>query len=166
MFNNPYSNIYSPQASIDRINSQISELEKMKSQLPPTPIPQNPTNLTQNFQITPNPNTNNIKYANSIEDVERDVVISDTPYFSKDMTILWIKNTKGEIKSYELKEIVQKDEKDLMIESLQYQLNEMNKMIKEMKENAKPIDTNDDEPIEVEKSTSVSVPRTSKTKSK
>lgn len=166
MFNNPYSNIYSPQASIDRINSQISELEKMKSQLPPTPIPQNPTNLTQNFQITPNPNTNNIKYANSIEDVERDVVISDTPYFSKDMTILWIKNTKGEIKSYELKEIVQKDEKDLMIESLQYQLNEMNKMIKEMKENAKPIDTNDDEPIEVEKSPSVSVPRTSKTKSK
>ena len=88
MFNNPYSNIYSPQASIDRINSQISELEKMKSQLPHAPIPQNPTNLTQNFQIAPNTNTNSIKYAKSIEDVERDVVISDTPYFSKDMSIV------------------------------------------------------------------------------
>lgn len=166
MFNNPYSNIYSPQASIDRINAQISELEKMKSQLPPTPIPQNPTNLTQNFQIAPNTNTNSIKYANSIEDVERDIVINDTPYFSKDMSMVWIKNTKGDIKSYELKEIIQKDEKDLMIESLQYQLSEMNKTIKEMKENAKSIDKHDDEPIEVEKSPAVSVSRTSKTKSK
>jgi hypothetical protein len=166
MFNNPYSNIYSPQASIDRINNQIAELEKMKSQIPPAPMPQTPTNLTQNFQISPNTNTNGIKYANSIDDVERDIVVSDTPYFSKDLSIVWIKNTKGEIKAYEMNEIVQKDEKDLMIESLQYQLKEMNDVIKEMKENAKPIHTNDDEPIKDEKSSSVSVSRTSKTKSK
>jgi uncharacterized coiled-coil protein SlyX len=166
MYNNPYSSIYSPQVSIDRINSQISELEKMKSQLPPTPIPQNPTNLTQNFQIAPSTNTNSIRYATSIDEVERDVVVGDTPYFSKDLSVVWIKNTKGEIKSYELNEIVQKDEKDLMIESLQMQLKELTNSIKEMKENAKSIDKHDDEPIEIEEPPSISVPRTSKTKSK
>ena len=146
MYNNPYSNVYNPQISIDRINTQIAELEKMKQQLPQTPLPQTPTNLTQNFQISPSTNTNGIKYANDIEEVERDVVISDTPYFSKDLSVVWIKNTKGEIKAYELNEIVQKDEKDLMIESLQYQLNDLTKKIKEMTRNDEPVHTNYVEP--------------------
>ena len=33
MYNNPYINSYNPQPSIDRINAQMAELEKMKSQL-------------------------------------------------------------------------------------------------------------------------------------
>lgn len=33
MFGNPY-NAYNPQASLDRINNQIAELEKMKTQIP------------------------------------------------------------------------------------------------------------------------------------
>lgn len=126
MYNNPYlGSIYNPQASIDRINNQIAELEKMKQQLPQAPIPQ-PTNLTQNFQISPN-NREVIKYANSIDEVQRDIVIGDTPYFSKDMSVVWIKNTKGEIKAYTLAEIVQKDEKDMQIEFLQAQIEELKK---------------------------------------
>ena len=166
MYNNPYISTYNAQASIDRINTQIAELEKMKQQLPQTPVPQSPTNLTQNFQISPSTNTNGIKYANNIEEVERDIVISDTPYFSKDLSVVWIKNTKGDIKAYELNEIVQKDEKDLMIESLQMQIKNLTDSIKEMKENAKPIITDDDESIKDEESSSVSISRTSKTKSK
>ena len=104
-----------------------------------------------------------IKYAGSMDEVQRDMVIGDTPYFSKDMSVVWIKNTKGEIKTYELKEIVQKDEKDLMIENLQYQITELRK---EMKENAKSSSNDVDEPTESKKSTDVSIPRTSKTKSK
>lgn len=123
MYNAPYSSLYNPQASIDRINSQIAELEKMKSQIPQTPI-QQPTNLTQNFQLAPN-NNSVIRYATSIDEVQKDFVMGDTPFFSKDMSVLWIKNTKGEIKSYELNEIIQKDEKDLQIEFLQAQINEM-----------------------------------------
>ena len=123
MYNNPFLSSYNAQASIDRINTQIAELEKMKQQLPqPNGVP---TNLTQNFQIAPNSTT--MKYADSIEEVQKDIVVGDTPYFSKDMSVLWIKNTKGEVKSYELTEIVQKDEKDLQIEFLQAQIESMKK---------------------------------------
>lgn len=121
MFNNPY---YNPQASLDRINNQIAELEKMKQQIPQQL--QQPTNLTQNFQIAPQ-TQNGIRYANSIDEVKKEMIISDTPFFSKDMSVLWIKNIKGEIKAYTLAEIVEKDEKDLQIEFLQAQIEELKK---------------------------------------
>ncbi len=132
MYNNPYS-IYSSQPSIDRINAQINELQKMKEQMQ-QPI-QTPTNLTQNFQLAPT-NREIIKYASSMDEVQRDMVIGDTPYFAKDMSVVWIKNTKGEIKTYELTEIIPKDDKDLKIEYLQAQIEELKKGIKKYESNA------------------------------
>ena len=129
MYGNQYMNAYNPQTAIDRINSQMAELERMKQQLQqPTPQ-QQPTNLTQNFQLAPN-NREVIRYASSMEEVQRDMVIGDTPYFSRDMSIVWIKNTKGDIKTYELNEIVPKDSKDLQIEYLQMQLESLRKEVK------------------------------------
>ena len=157
MYNNPY--IYNAQPSVDRINAQINELEKMKSQMQ-QPV-QAPTSLTQNFQLAPT-NRDVIRYASSIEEVNKDIVIGDTPYFSKDMSIVWIKNTKGEIRTYELNEIVQKDDKDIEIDMLKAQINELKGMIT----NAKSDDDNVNEPIESDKSTNVSNGRTSKAKSK
>lgn len=124
MFNNPYmANLYNPQPSLDRINAQINELEKMKEQMQ-KPIQQQPTNLTQNFQLAPT-NNHTIRYANTIEDVEKEQVFYDTPFFSKDMSVLWFKSAKGDIKTYELTEIVPRDEKDLQIEYLQSQIEEL-----------------------------------------
>lgn len=122
MYNNPYINNYNSQISLDRINNQINELEKMKAQMqqPPT----QPTNLTQNFQISPT-NNHTVRYANTIEDVEKEQVFYDTPFFSKDMSVLWFKNAKGDIKSYELNEIVPKDSKDFEIEYLKSQIEEL-----------------------------------------
>lgn len=122
MYNNPYINNYNPQISIDRINNQIAELEKMKTQMQ-QPI-QPPTNLTQNFQLAPT-NQNTIKYANSIEDVQRNVVIGETPFFSNDMSVVWIKNTNNEIRTYEMNEIIAKDSKDIQIEYLISQVEEL-----------------------------------------
>lgn len=122
MYSNQLS-MYSPQASIDRINNQINELEKIRNQIQ-QPMSQ-PTNLTQNFQLAPPRDV--IRYANSLDEVQRDMVLGDTPYFSKDMSVVWVKNTKGEIRTYELSEIVPKDEKDLQIEMLQAQINELKK---------------------------------------
>ena len=119
MINNPY--MYNTQQSVDRINTQINELEKIREQLQKPVQP-----ITQNFQLAPT-NREAIRYASSIEDVKRDMVIGDTPYFSKDMSVVWIKNIKGEIKSYELNEIIEKDEKDMQIELLQAQINELKK---------------------------------------
>ena len=127
MYGNPYMpQSFNRQEAVDRINAQMNELEKMKQQMQ-QPTPQ-PTNLTQNFQLAPQ-NRDVIKYATSIDEVQRDMVIGDTPYFSKDMSVVWIKNTKGEIKTYELTEIIPKDDKDLQIEFLQSQIEELKGMI-------------------------------------
>lgn len=129
MFNNPYnlSNGYNAQDNIERINNQIAQLENMRKQLQQPPVQNQPTNLTQNFQLAPNREA--IRYANSIDEVEKDMVISDTPFFSRDMSVVWIKNSKGGIKTYELEEIIPKDTKDLQIELLQAQINELKGMI-------------------------------------
>ena len=137
--NNPYINTYNPQMTVDRINNQINELERLKTQIPQN-NQQQPTNLTQNFQLAPQ-NHDVIKYASSIEEVQRDMVIGDTPYFSKDMSVVWVKNTKGEIKTYELNEIIPKDEKDLQIELLTSQINELKGMIQNERINANDIAT-------------------------
>lgn len=112
---------YNPQISIDRINSQISELEKLKSQIPM----QQP--ITQNFQIAPN--SSSIRYANNLEEVQKEFILNDTPFFSKDMTVLWVKSPSGDVKTYELNEIVEKDEKDLRIELLMSQIEELRKEV-------------------------------------
>ena len=157
MYNNAYMNGYNPQMNVDRINSQIAELEKIRNQIQQ---PVQPTNLTQNFQIAPT-NKEVIKYANNIDEVNRDLVVGDTPYFSKDMSVVWIKNTKGEIKTYELNEIVPKDDKDIKIEFLMAEIEELKKGVKHESSNS-----NNDESIESKESSNVSTSRTSKSKSK
>ena len=109
---------YNPQISIDRINSQIAELEKLKTQVP------NIQPITQNFQLAPQ---NVLRQVNSIDDVQKEYVNCETPFFSKDMTVLWVKNINGEIRTYELNEVIQKDEKDLQIDMLKAQIDEMRK---------------------------------------
>ena len=151
---NPYMQNYNAQVNIDRINSQMAELEKMKQQIQQPVQPPMPTNLTQNFQIAPT-NRDVIRYASSMEEVQRDMVIGDTPYFSKDMSVVWVKNTKGEIKTYELNEIVPKDEKDLKIDFLMAQIEELKKG---MKKNESRANVNESTTIadESEESTDVS----------
>ena len=165
MYGNPYMpQSFNRQEAVDRINAQMNELEKMKQQMQQAIQPQQPTNLTQNFQLAPQ-NRDVIKYASSIDEVNRDMVIGDTPYFSKDMSVVWIKNTKGEIKTYELTEIIPKDEKDLRIEYLEAQLEEIKKGMIKNESNAvvnEPVaDT-----IESKKSSSVSTISKSTKKSK
>ena len=132
---------YNNQANLDRVNNQIAELEKIKMQMQ-QPMAQ-PTNLTQNFQLAPQ-NRDVIKYASSMEDVQKEMVIGDTPYFSKDMSVVWIKNTKGEIKTYELNEIVPKDAKDIQIELLQNQIEELRKEMKKYDEHITNVTKSED----------------------
>ena len=152
-----YNGALNTQIGIDRINNQIAELEKMRNQLQQPIQP-----ITQNFQISPT-NRETIRYANSIEEVQKELIIGDTPYFSKDMSIVWIKNTKGEIKSYELTEIIPKDDKDIRIEFLEAQIKELKEG---MKVNAKSNDDDVNEPIKSKEPSNVSNGTTSKTKSK
>ena len=152
---NPY--YYNPQLSVDKIDRQIADLEKIKTQIQ---NPVQPTNLTQNFQISPNREM--MKYANSLEDVQKEAVYGTTPFFSKDMSILWVKTAPNNIKVYELNEIISKDEKDVKIELLQAQIEELKKG---MKVNAKSDNEYANEPVESQKSTNGTDGGTSETKS-
>ena len=154
-----YNAYYTPQANIDRINSQIAELEKIRSQIPNMQQP-TPTNLTQNFQLTPQ--YNQMRYVNSLEDVKKEVVVVDTPFFSRDLSVLWLKNSKGDIRGFELNEIIPKDNKDMQIEFLQQQIEQLRKEIK----HNESINVNVNEPVEDEKPSSVSTISKSAKKSK
>ena len=124
MYNNPYVNNYNQQNINDRIDSQIAQLQQMKEQMKH----QQPTSINQTFQLAPQ--QSGMRFANSLEDVNKEIVYGDTPFFSKDMSVLWLKNVKGDIKTYELNEIIPKDAKDMQIEYLQAQIEELKGMIK------------------------------------
>lgn len=177
--NNPYvrnfNNNLSQQTLYDQIDYEINNLQQMKEKMKSNNVQsqnQQPS-INQTFQLAPT-NREVIRYANSIEDVQRDIVVGDTPYFSKDMSIVWVKSINGTIKSYELNEIVEKDAKDIQIEYLQAQINELKKgmvkneqpitnvAIEQNATNTPEFDEPVGEPIKEEKPTSVQRVPTSK----
>ena len=148
MYNNPYMNYqqnFNQQSINDRIDNQIAQLQQMKEQMKHSQQPA----INQTFQLAPQ--QSGIRYANSLDDVNKEMVYADTPFFSKDMSVVWIKNNKNEIRTYELNEIVPKDAKDMQIEYLQAQIQELKGMIKndanvsndDTKQNATDTTTND-----------------------
>jgi len=162
MYNN-YQRNYTPnyfnqQNMYDQIDGQINQLQQMKEQIKNNN--QQPA-INQTFQLAPN--THTMRYADTIDDVSKETIYYDTPFFSKDMSILWVKTLKGDIRTYELNEIVAKDDKDILIASLQMQIEELRK---EVEDSAKSNNTNDDEPTSSKKSTNVSNDKSSTKKSK
>ena len=103
--------------------NKIAELERQKMQALYTP----PTILNQTIQA--GPQSNGIKYAESIDEVNREIVFADTLFINKGFTNLWFKNPRGEVKTYLLEEFIPKDEKDIKIENLEKQLNDLKKEI-------------------------------------
>ena len=126
MYNNPYmyNQNYNQQSINERIDNQIAQLQQMKEQMKH----QQPTSINQTFQLAPQ--QNGMRFANSLDDVIKEIVYGDTPYFSKDMSVVWIKNSKNEIKTYELNEIMPKDDKDIKIDFLLAQIEELKKGLK------------------------------------
>ena len=133
MFNNPYiQRGFNQQNMYEQIDNQINQLNHMKEQIKNNN--QQPA-INQTFQLAPT-NNHTMRYANTIEDVNRETVYFDTPFFSKDMSVLWLKGVNGDIKTYELNEIIPKDAKDLQIEFLQSQIEELKGMIRSESSNA------------------------------
>lgn len=175
MFNNPYmQNTYNPnlmQQNInDRIDNEIAKLQQMKNHNTNQPA------INQTFQLAPN--NNGIKFVNDIEDVQKEFAISETPFINKDYSTLWIKNAKGEIRIFKLSEVIPKDDKDILIEELQSQINNLSNQLKEMNCNEQHYAKSNNEigdeyeseqfveSTKSSKSSNVSSNRTSKSKSK
>lgn len=161
MYSNPYMNNINLN---DKIDNEIERLKQMKANMQPVQP------ITQNFQLAPQ--HSGIKYVNTLDDVKKEVVYNDTPFFSKDLSVLWIKNSKGDVKAFELKEIIQKDDKDLQIEYLQEQIEELKGMIRnehnanDDRKNVSTSTTNGNETIreQIEDDKSTSVQRVSRSK--
>lgn len=115
---NPYNNqmyMQDLQNMRDRIDRQMQLANQNQPQTTP---------ITQNFQLAPNQN-NGIKYVSSIEDVRKELVFADTLFINKELSQLWLKNASGDIKTYQLIEIIEKDAKDAKIEELEAKLDEL-----------------------------------------
>lgn len=176
MYGNPYMQNYGQQAQYNNVDQNYlnmldKEEEKIKNMKNNYMNRYQSPAINQTFQLAPT--NNGIKYVNDIEDVKKELTIYDTPFINRDYTNLWIKNSKGEIRSFKLEEIIPKDEKDIVIEKLQNQINQLSNQIKEMNY-AKSNDENGYEyeseqiveSIKNDKPTNVSNNRTSKSKSK
>ena len=111
---------------IDRQMQQMQQLNQNQMQQQPTP-----TNLTQNFQLAPNPTNNELesKYANNIDEVRNTFVMKTGVFLNKELNTLWIKNTNGDIRTFELNELVEIDPKDREITMLKQELEKMKEMI-------------------------------------
>lgn len=123
-------NGYNPQliASYDRQiqeeKQKIADLERQKLQIQYA----HPTILNQTIQAGMQPS--GIRYAESIDEISKEIVYMDTLFVNKAFTNLWLKNPRGEVKTYLLEEFIPKDEKDIRIESLEEELNQLKKEIK------------------------------------
>lgn len=140
---NPYGNqmyMQDLQGLRDRIDRQMQMVNQNQPQATP---------ITQNFQLAPNQTNQGIKYVNSIDDVKKELVFADTLFVNKEYTQLWYKNASGEVKTYELKEIIELDEKDLKIKDLEAKIN----MLLKEKENEQYANENANGATTIKKST-------------
>lgn len=131
----------------DRIDNQMKQYQQSQMQMQQ---PQMPTNLTQNFQLAPQPTNNEIqaKYVNNIDDVKNTFVMTTGLFVNKEMNTLWFKNVNGDIRTFNLQEIIEQDPKDIEIQRLRNEIENMKGMILN-----EPHITNVDEQITDEKPT-------------
>lgn len=110
----------------DRIDNQIKSYQQTQMQQPPVQQP-----ITQNFQITPQTNNSEIqaKYVTNINDVKNTFVMTTGIFVNKEMNTLWLKNINGDIRTFNLQEIIEQDEKDLEIQNLRNEIERMKGMI-------------------------------------
>ena len=110
---------------INQANGQLQQLQNQPQ------MPMQQPQIHQNFQLAPNLNTSELesKYANSIEEVKNTFVMKTGVFLDKDLNNLWIKNTNGDIRTFELNEIIRTDPKDEEINNLRQELQRMKEMI-------------------------------------
>lgn len=134
------------QSMRDRIDKQMAQIQQsqMQQQI------QQPTPITQNFQLAPNSLNNKSDLdgfiVNDIQEVKNKIVFNDTFFINKDYTLMWKKDTNGNIKTFTIQEVVELDEKDKKILSLQKEIEEMKGLILNGK-----YGTDDIEPVTKEK---------------
>lgn len=116
------------QAMRDKIDKQMQQIQMQQQQQQPMPVAQQP--ITQNFQISPQPNNNELesKFVDNIEDVKKIFVIKTGIFTNKDFSNLWVKDISGNIRTFKTEEVIEMDEKDKEIFMLKKQIEEMKQL--------------------------------------
>lgn len=153
--NNQYymQNMQDLQNMREKIDRQMQQMQQFnQNQMQQQPVP---TNLTQNFQLAPNSSNNELesKYANNIDEVRNTFVMKTGVFVNKDFTSMWVKTTDGNIKTYELNEVIETDPKDVEINNLRQELQRMKEMISN---ESNGNNSNYDEPNESKNATKLS----------
>lgn len=118
----------------DRIDNQMRQLQNQQ----PIQQPQ----IHQNFQLAPQSSFSEIqaKYVSDINDVKNTFVMSLGMFLNKEMTTLWLKNINGEIRTFSLNEIIEQDPKDIEINNLKQELENMKLLVDENKIKEEKVD--------------------------
>lgn len=129
--NNQYymQNMQDLQNMREKIDRQMQQMQQFnQNQMQQQPVP---TNLTQNFQLAPVQQQNELqaKYVNNIDEVKNIFVMREGLFINKDRDTLWIKNIDGDIKSYSLTEIIEIDPKDTEIATLKNEIANMRALL-------------------------------------
>lgn len=113
----------------ERIDKQIQQSQQQQPQVMPNT---QPTNLTQNFQLAPQTNSTSeleSRYAENIDEVKNTFVMKTGIFITKDYSTMWIKDVSGNITTFKTEEIKQLDEKDIEIENLKMELENMKSLM-------------------------------------
>lgn len=138
-YNNNYNNqfyIQDLQAMKDRIDKTMQQYQQNQAQNQQPVQPQ----IHQSFQLAPQGNFSEIqaKYVSDIEDVKNTFIMNVGLFVNKEMNTLWLKNINGDIRIFALNEIIEQDPKDIEINNLKQELENMklliNNKVKEEKE--------------------------------
>ncbi len=116
---------------IDRQMQQMQQLNQNQMQQQQQPQPQ----IHQSFQLAPQSSFPEIqaKYVSDINDVKNTFVMSLGMFLNKEMTTLWLKSINGEIRTFSLNEIIEQDPKDIEINNLKQELENMKLLVRENK---------------------------------
>ena len=175
MYNyNPYTN-YNNQFNPFANQNNIQQMEQIRdqwdqkiqlaqqqqqNQMQQPQIPQSQPSVTQNFQLAPATNSNSElegRYAENIDEVKNTFVMKTAIFATKDYSTVWVKDVSGNIKIFKTEEIIPRDEKDMQIQALQEELNNMKViMAQAMKQTSNPVQA----PVEEE--AVVTKPKTTK----
>lgn len=129
---NPYNPNYIMQEwqnMKDRIDRNMQNYQQAQNQFMQ---PQQQAPITQNFQIAPqnqNPNELQSSYVNNIDEVKNIFMTKNGIFVDRDLSTLYFKNTEGKIRTFSLSEVIEKDEKDIEIENLKKQIEEIKSLI-------------------------------------
>ena len=125
MYNNNQYYMQNLQDMRDRIDNQLKTIQQNQMQ---QPVAQP---ITQNFQIAPQPNNNElgIRYAENIDEVKNTIVSKTAIFIKKDFSTLWVKDVGGNIRTFNTEEIIEIDEKDKKILDLEKEIEELKGMV-------------------------------------